>query len=221
MFPSRGSNISLTLQATLPYSLLFKGRRNIDFSDPTLDDEIRFRWVEFYKGRFDAEFYTPLAGKLVLYTASKMGFLGTYNKSLGITPFERYELGEGFQQTRFLGRDPIGLRGYNVITPSGGAPIFNKFIMEMRYPISLNPSATVYTLAFLEGGNFWNSIQDYQPFNLKRSFGVGLRVFLPMFGLLGFDYGIGFDDDDLDAATGDNLFQKYGQFRIILGFEPQ
>ena len=222
LFPSRGSNISLTLQATLPYSLLFKGRRNIDFSDPTLDDEIRFRWVEFYKGRFDAEFYTPLAGKLVLYTAAKMGFLGTYNKSLGITPFERYELGgEGFQQTRFLGRDPIGLRGYNVITPSGGAPIFNKFIMEMRYPISLNPSATVYTLAFLEGGNFWNSIQDYQPFNLKRSFGVGLRVFLPMFGLLGFDYGIGFDDDDLDAATGDNLFQKYGQFRIILGFEPQ
>ncbi|MBB00543.1 MAG: outer membrane protein assembly factor BamA [Saprospirales bacterium] len=222
LFPSRGSNISLTLQATLPYSLLFKGRRNIDFSDPTLDDEIRFRWVEFYKGRFDAEFYTPLAGKLVLYTAAKMGFLGTYNKSLGLTPFERYELGgEGFQQTRFLGRDPIGLRGYNVITPSGGAPIFNKFIMEMRYPISLNPSATVYTLAFLEGGNFWNSIQDYQPFNLKRSFGVGLRVFLPMFGLLGFDYGIGFDDDDLDAVTGDNLFQKYGQFRIILGFEPQ
>ena len=149
LFPSRGSNISLTVQATLPYSLLFKGRRNIDFSDPTLDDEIRFRWVEFYKGRFDAEFYTPLAGKLVLYTAAKMGFLGTYNKSLGLTPFERYELGgEGFQQTRFLGRDPIGLRGYNVITPSGGAPIFNKFIMEMRYPISLNPSATVYTLAF-------------------------------------------------------------------------
>ena len=222
LFPSRGSNISLTLQATLPYSLLFKGRRNIDFSDPTLDDEIRFRRVEFYKGRFDAEFYTPLAGKLVLYTAAKMGCLGTYNQSLGLTPFERYELGgEGFQQTRFLGRDPIGLRGYNVITPSGGAPIFNKFIMEMRYPLSLNPSATVYTLAFLEGGNFWNSIQDYQPFNLKRSFGVGLRVFLPMFGLLGFDYGIGFDDDDLDAATGDNLFQKYGQFRIILGFEPQ
>ena len=124
----------------------------------------------------------------------------TILESLGLTPFERYEVGgEGFQQTRFLGRDPIGLRGYNVITPSGGAPIFNKFIMEMRYPISLNPSATVYTLAFLEGGNFWNSIQDYQPFNLKRSFGVGLRVFLPMFGLLGFDYGIGFDDDDLDA----------------------
>jgi outer membrane protein insertion porin family len=120
-----------------------------------------------------------------------------------------------------LGRDIIGLRGYDILTPDLGAPIFNKYIMELRYPLSLNPSATVYLLGFAEAGNFWMDIKDYKPYDLNRSVGAGLRVFLPMFGLLGFDYGIGFDNTGINAITGNNIFQKYGKFRIILGFEPQ
>lgn len=222
LFPKRGSNISLSFDFTLPYSKLFKGRRNIDFTDEGLSEEKRYNWVEYHKWRFNAEWYTPIAGNLILKTSAKLGFLGQYNQNIGITPFERFELGgEGFNQATFLGRDIIGLRGYDVITPDVGAPIFNKYTMELRYPISLNPSATVYVLAFAEAGNAWESAKTYKPFELRRSFGAGLRVFLPMFGLLGFDYGIGFDDNDLDSVTGTNIFQKYGQFRIILGFEPE
>ena len=222
LYPTRGSNIEFTFGFTLPYSKIFPGRRNIDYTDPNLSDQKRFKWVEYHKWRFDAEWYTPIVGNLVLKTGAKFGFLGTYDRDIGVTPFERYELGgEGFNQVLFLGRDIIGLRGYDVITPDAGAPIFNKYTMELRYPLSLNQSATVYVLAFLEAGNFWNSVSDYRPFELRRAVGAGVRVFLPMFGLLGFDYGIGFDDNDLDAVTGENIFQKYGEFRIILGFEPE
>lgn len=222
LFPKRGSNVSFTFEATLPYSKLFKGRRNLDFDSPELSPETRYNWVEYHKYRFDAEWFTPIAGNLVLHTSAKLGFLGQYNKKIGVTPFQRYELGgEGFNQAQFLGRDIVGLRGYDILTPDLGAPIFNKYIMELRYPLSLNPSATVYVLGFAEAGNYWMDIRDYKPFELRRSVGAGLRVFLPMFGLLGFDYGIGFDNDNVNALTGTNVFQKYGKFRIILGFEPQ
>ncbi|MGB1248094.1 MAG: BamA/OMP85 family outer membrane protein, partial [Chitinophagales bacterium] len=124
LFPTRGSNISLTVDFTLPYSRMFKGRRDIDYTNPELSDETRYQWIEYHKWRFNAEWYTPIAGKLTLRTAAKLGFLGTYNKDIGTTPFERYELGgEGFNQATFLGRDVLGLRGYDVITPSAGAPI--------------------------------------------------------------------------------------------------
>lgn len=222
LFPKRGSNLAFTFEATLPYSKFVPGRKGIDYESPELSPEKRYNWVEYHKYRFDAEWFTPIAGNLILHTSAKLGFLGQYNKKIGVTPFQRYELGgEGFNQAQFLGRDIIGLRGYDILTPDLGAPIFNKFLMELRYPLSLNPSATVYVLGFAEAGNYWSSIKDYKPYDLRRSVGAGLRVFLPMFGLLGFDYGIGFDNDNVNTLTGNNVFQKYGKFRIILGFEPQ
>jgi outer membrane protein insertion porin family len=222
LFPKRGSNVSFTFEFTLPYSKLIKSRRDLDYASADLSPEKRYTWVEYHKYRFDAEWFTPIVGNLILHTSAKLGFLGQYNKNIGVTPFQRYELGgEGFNQAQFLGRDIVGLRGYDILTPDLGAPIFNKYIMELRYPLSLNPSATVYVLGFAEAGNFWMDVKDYRPYDLKRSVGAGLRVFLPMFGLLGFDYGIGFDNTGINAITGNNVFQKYGKFRIILGFEPQ
>lgn len=222
LFPKRGSNVSFTFEFTLPYSKLFKNRKGLDWSDPEVGPVERFKLVEYHKYRFDAEWYTPIFGNLIFHTSAKLAFLGTYNRDMGLTPFQRYEMGgDGFNQMQFLGREIVGLRGYDIITPDLGAPIFNKYIMELRYPLSLNPSATVYLLTFAEAGNFWMDIKDYKPYDLRRSVGVGLRVFLPMFGLLGFDYGIGFDKNDINSVTGNNIFQKYGNFRIILGFEPQ
>ena len=168
------------------------------------------------------DWYTPLSKnqKLVFRASAKFGFLFSYNRNVGLTPFGRFELGGdglsgGYQLTA---RDIVSLRGYDVLNQTNGSPIFNKFTFELRYPISLNPSATVYTLLFAEGGNVYNDIKKYNPANLKRSVGAGVRIFLPMFGLLGFDYGIGFDEV---KGNGNNLFTKYGKFRIILGFEPE
>ncbi|MEZ4917065.1 MAG: outer membrane protein assembly factor BamA [Chitinophagales bacterium] len=220
LYPRHGSTINFTVDATLPYSKLFKGRKAIDYT--TAEADVKYKLIEYHKWRFDVAWYTPIVGNLVFHTSAKLGFLGKYNKDIGVTPFERYQLGgQGFNSFTILGTDIIGLRGYDVITPSGGSPIMNKYTMELRYPISLNPSATIYALGFFEAGNYWNSLKEYKPYELKRSFGVGVRAYLPMFGLLGFDYGIGFDDRDNNALTGKNMFSKYGQFRIILGFEPE
>lgn len=222
LFPRRGSTFSFSLDATLPYSKLFKGRKNIDYNSSDTSPAEKYKLIEYHKWRVNADWYTPIVGNLIFHASAKLGFLGTYNKDLGITPFERYQLGgQGFNQFTILGTDIIGMRGYDVITPDGGSPIMNKYSMELRYPISLNPSATVYALGFFEAGNYWDNYKDYKPYELRRSFGAGLRVFLPMFGLLGFDYGIGFDDTDINALTGKNMFSRYGQFRIILGFEPE
>ena len=222
LFPRNGSTFSLQLDVTLPYSKLFKGRRDIDYASSETPASEKYKLIEYHKWRFNADWYTPIVGNLVFHASAKLGFLGTFNKDLGVTPFERYQLGgQGFNQFTILGTDIIGMRGYDVITPDEGSPIMNKYSFELRYPFSLNPSATVYAVGFFEAGNFWNNIQDYKPYELRRAFGAGLRVFLPMFGLLGFDYGIGFDDNDVNALTGNNLFSKYGQFRIILGFEPE
>jgi outer membrane protein insertion porin family len=222
LYPSRGSNISLTTKFTLPYSLIFPGRKNLDYTDPDLPDDIKYKWIEYHKWRFDVQWFAPISRneKLVLMAQAKLGFLGLYNKELGYSPFERYEIGgDGLANNQFfIGRDIISQRGYQVYSPSTGAPIFNKYTLELRYPISLNPSATVYGLAFAEAGNYWNSPAEYNPFQLRRAFGAGIRVFLPMFGLLGFDYGIGFDGKP--GRTG-SIFSKYGEFRIILGFEPE
>jgi outer membrane protein insertion porin family len=222
LFPRKGSTLSFSLDITLPYSKLFKGRKNIDYTSSETSPAEKYKLIEYHKWRINADWYTPIVGNLIFHTSAKLGFLGTFNKDIGVTPFERYQLGgQGFNQFTILGTDIIGMRGYDVITPDGGSPIMNKYSMELRYPISLNPSATVYAVGFFEAGNYWNSLKDYKPYELRRSFGAGLRVFLPMFGLLGFDYGIGFDDTDANALTGNNMFSKYGQFRIILGFEPE
>ena len=225
LFPRRGANISFTASATLPYSKMFPGLMSKDFSNPDMPNNEKYKWVEYHKYRFNFDWYTPVVGKLVLKTSAKLGFLGSYNDDIGLTPFERFTLGgDAFQQTSYLGTTPLGLRGYETLqqVENGqaltGFPIFNKYTMELRYPISLNPSATVYVLGFIEGGNVYKSFDEFKPYDLKKSFGAGLRLFLPMFGLLGFDYGIGFDNGN---TIGNNIFEKYGKFRIILGFEPE
>ena len=223
IFPKNGSKVSLSVQATLPYSA-FRSER--DYSE--LPAEERFRWLEYHKWRFDAEWYTPIAGNLTLKASVKIGMLGFYNKQIGTSPFERFQLGgDGInnQQFGFAGVDIISLRGYEVneleanLDPSGGnssTPVFDKFTVELRYPLSLNPNSTIYVLAFAQGGNSWRSFRDFNPFDVKRSVGLGLRVFLPMFGVLGFDYGIGFDKN-----TTDRSLSGLGDFNIILGFEPE
>jgi len=224
IFPREGSRISLAVQFTLPYSL-FNGK---DYTD--LPAEERYRWLEYHKWRFDAEWYTPIVGKLVLKASAKIGILGSYNRKVGTVPFERFQVGgDGInnQQFGFQGVDIISMRGYEVSDLSANfdaagrtspAPIFDKFTLEMRYPLSLNPSSTIYVLAFAQGANAWRNLRDFNPFDLKRSAGFGMRVFLPMFGMLGFDYGIGFDKQRLPGQTG---LKGLGDFNIVLGFEPE
>ncbi len=201
IYPKSGSHLSLSAQATPPWSFL-TGKSNADYS--LMSSQEKYRLLEYYKIKFTSAWYTRLAGKLVLYTKLGYGWLGYYNKSLGLTPFQRFYLGgSGLTGYNPLdGREIIALRGYddgqvfNYQRPQnnpGGASIV-KYTSEVRYPISLNPSATVFVLAFAEAGNSWENISDFKPFDVKRSAGVGVRFFLPMFGQLGFDYGWRFDD---------------------------
>jgi len=222
IFPTSGSRFSLSVQLTPPYSAFNGGSRN--FSEETPQE--RFRFVEYHKWRFNAEWFTKLVGNLTLRASAKIGMLGAYNRDLGTSPFERFVLGgDGLanQQGGLLGFDLISLRGYEEDelpnSRNGGAAVFDKFTVEIRYPLSLNPSATIYVLGFFEGGNSWNSFRQFNPFDLRRSAGLGVRVFLPMFGTLGFDYGLGFDKPGLDPANG--IFNNFGNFNIILGFEPE
>lgn len=211
-----------------------------DLNDPnsestfinSLEESRRFNFLEYHKWRFDTEWYFNFTDKLVMAARSKMGFLGSYNSNLGTVPFERFIYGgDGLsnQNSGITGATIISARGYetnefiegngtsvsNNNFSLGGGAIFNKFTVEIRYPLSLNPSSTIFALAFLEGGNVWNDFRDYNPFDLQRAVGGGVRVFLPVFGLLGFDYGIGLDKDPNAASFG-----GFGKFSIILGFEP-
>lgn len=233
LYPASGSKISLSVQLTPPYSIF---NRNANYAEQTPEE--RFKWLEYHKWRFDAEWYTTLAGgndpssnagKLVLKAQAKIGILGFYNRDIGTSPFERFQVGgDGInnQQFGFAGVDIISLRGYEEnqleanLDPNGTSatvptPVFDKFTLELRYPLSVNPSSTIYVLAFAQGGNTWRSLRDFNPFDLKRSVGMGLRVFLPMFGTIGFDYGLGFD------KPGERSFSNLGDFNIILGFEPE
>ncbi len=212
---------------TLPYSFMFKGREDIDYQSPDIPDAVKYKWVEFNKWKFLFEWYMPLYKNLVLKTNANLSFLGMYNHAIGYSPFERVELGgdgiSNLNSLTALGVDIVSLRGYPVVTPNGGAPIYNKYSVELRYPFTLSQSATIYALLFTEAGNFWNDIADYRPYQLARSAGAGVRVFLPMFGLIGFDYGFGWDRESIFGIqpSGNNIFSKYGQFRIILGKEPE
>lgn len=203
MYPRNGSNLSLSASFTPPYSLF----RELDYEN-ALPEE-RYKWLEYHKWNFDSEYYMTLAGKLVLATRAHFGFIGSYNNEIGVGPFERFNLGgDGLTGQNFLlGTDVIGLRGYEnqSITPVDlgdpddpndnieGGTLFNKYVMEVRYPISLAQSATIYALTFVEGGNNWNSFADFNPYNIKKSAGVGLRIFMPAFGLMGIDWAYGFD----------------------------
>lgn len=223
-FYNRGIYFMVQGKFTLPYSLMFNSRKNLDYDDPNLTPADRYKFVEFHKWKIMFEWYVPIVKNLILKTSANMAFLGMYNKRVGLSPFERIEFGgDGLSNLNAgtqLGRDIVSFRGYDVLTPQGGAPIYNKFSMELRYPISLNQSATIYALIFADAGNYWMSMRDYRPYQLAKSVGAGVRVFLPMFGLLGFDYGFGVDKANYGPVSGNNVFSKYGKFRIILGREP-
>jgi outer membrane protein insertion porin family len=159
-------------------------------------DQKRFNWLEYYKIKFKADWFTKIYGKLVLRSLGEFGYLGSYNKSRGIVPFERFYVGgDGLANFAQDGREVIQLRGYpnNSLSSSDGGTIYNKFSLEMRYPITLKAAASIYVLSFLEAGSSWDTFRQYNPFSLKRSAGAGLRIFMPAFGLLGIDFGYGFD----------------------------
>lgn len=258
IFPTYGSEFSLTAKLTPPYSLIngtnyatlgdqkeyklkntvdrqnvpdangnivnigdyidTNGNKVTDFNlaapDVSKVDQKRFNWLEYYKIKFKADWYSKIYGKLVLRTLAEFGFMGAYNQERGSVPFERFYLGgDGSPNYSMDGRETIQLRGYknNSLTPTIedkndprfgqqiGATVFNKFSMELRYPITLKASASIYALAFLEAGSSFSDFKSYNPFALSRSAGVGLRVFMPAFGLLGIDFAHGFD------PVGDNL----------------
>jgi outer membrane protein insertion porin family len=228
LFPTSGSNVQLSGQFTLPYSLLGikSGLEN------------QFKLPEFHKWRFNSEWYVPIGRargaeknkQFILKVAAKYGFIGRYNPNLNVSPFERFQVGDaGLSNTQaLLGFDIIAHRGYPVysnsnpkINPEGANQqeyftIFNKYTTELRYPFSTSASSTIYGLAFFEAANGWYSFKDYNPFKLRRSAGVGMRFFLPMFGLLGFDYGVGFD-----RYNGNTGLKGAAKFTFMLGQEPE
>ena len=219
-YTRRGSALSLSLNLTPPYSLL-----NPDHPETN-------KWIEFHKWMFDASWFTPIVGKLVLNTRAHFGYLGNYNSDRQIGPFERFKmggagLGNNGGGNFLVGTDFVGLRGYGdpneafaiptAQTNQAGGIAFNKYVLEMRYPVSLNPAATVYVLAFAEAGNSYGSYKEYNPYKLYRSAGVGARIFMSAFGLLGFDYGYGFDPVVPQPGTPAGNKQEFGKFHFIIG----
>ena len=190
IFPTSGSEFLIGAKMTFPYSLV-TGK---DYSE--LDDQEKYKWLEYYKFSFKGKWFTALFGKFVLMSNAEMGFLGFYNKDLGYSPFERYYMGgDGLGTYQLDGRETIGLRGYenSSISSPDGDMIYNKFQLEVRYPVTLKPSASIYLLGFLEAGNSYHGFDDFRSFNLKRAAGAGVRIFMPAFGLLGIDFAYGFD----------------------------
>lgn len=228
VFPTGGSSFNVSAKLTLPYSLfngvdyhtLKEEREDLEdiVQDPTYTieerqdanqgiaeiDQERFKWLEFYKIKFKADWYQEIVKKLVLKPSVEFGFLGAYNQDRGDIPFERFFLGgDGLGSYSLDGRESIALRGYpnqsiqpvdaNGFVTNDGGTIYNKYSLELRYPITLKQQAKIFVLGFMEGGISFNDFKNYSPFDIKRSAGVGLRVFMPAFGLLGIDFGYGFD----------------------------
>ncbi|MBC9910630.1 BamA/OMP85 family outer membrane protein [Chitinophaga varians] len=233
IFPRSGSNFMLSAQYTPPYSLFDPSK---DYTKDPISKQ--FNFIEYQKYRFNAEWYVPLSRPMgsdnktfVLKVAAKFGYISRYNNRTTLSPFGRFELGgDGLSNFAIYDRDIISQRGYPVyytsdpsLNPESGQPadyrgftVFNKYVMELRYPFSLNPSSTIFGLAFIEAANGYRDMQDYNPFRLRRSAGIGMRFYLPMFGLLGFDYGIGFDR----IKSGGGL-KDAAKFTFMLGFEPE
>ena len=223
IYPRQGSDFTLSLQLTPPYSLLRKKNkgvldadgnptraaswRDVDYNLQSSRD--RYRWIEYHKWSFKGAVYTKLVGDLVLMARAQFGYLGYYNRNWGYSPFEGYLVGgDGMSGYNTYGQEVISLRGYSnySLTPmtmtqytsqgyAYSGNVYDKFTVELRYPVVLQPQSTIFALVFLEGGNCWSDIKDFNPFQIKRSAGVGVRVFLPVVGLLGVDWGWGFDDD--------------------------
>ena len=235
IYPRSGSEFTASLQLTPPFSLFRKKDwGNLDANgEPTRVDswrdinydnwstEKRFKWIEYHKWKFSGTVYSKLAGDLVLMTRAQFGYLGYYNRKWGYSPFEGFLVGgDGMSGYSTYGSEVIALRGYEnySLTPlqttsynSNGTAyagnVYDKFTIELRYPVVLQTSSTIYALAFLEGGNCWADIRNFNPFQIKRSAGVGVRVYLPMIGLLGVDWGYGFDSTD----------DKKSQFHFVIG----
>ena len=232
IYPRTGSEFSFSLQFTPPYSLFRKytydelgdrvpvnSWKDVNYDDWTAAQ--RYKWIEYHKWKFNGTVYTKLVGDLVLMTRAQFGFLGYYNRNWGYSPFENFQVGgDGMSGYMTYGAEIVSLRGYEdySLTPRKVTPysqnytsyagnVYDKFTVELRYPVILQPQSTIYALAFLEGGNCWSDIREFNPFQIKRSAGVGVRVFLPMIGLLGVDWGYGFDD----AQNGRS------QFHFVLG----
>ena len=215
VFPTGGSSFSISGKFTLPYSLIngvdfadLKNQRAFQNVDGTPDvakiDQERFKWLEYYKVKFTGTWYTRIIDKLVLKTQTDFGFIGAYNLDRGNIPFERFYLGgDGMQNYSLDGRETIALRGYKnqSLSSQNGSLIYNKFSIELRYPITLKPSASIYALSFLESGNGYDTFKSFNPFNSKRSAGMGVRIFMPAFGLLGIDFGYGFDNPAFGSTT--------------------
>ena len=222
IYPRTGSDFSVSLQLTPPYSLLRKkdyglldedgnptkvdSWKKIDYNYQSSQD--RYKWIEYHKWSFKGAIYSKLVGDLVLMARAQFGYLGYYNRNWGYSPFEGFRVGgDGMSGYDTYGSEIVSLRGYEnySLTPQAmssynstgnyyAGNVYDKFTVELRYPVILQPQSTIYALLFLEGGNCWSDIRDFNPFQIKRSAGVGVRVFLPMIGLLGVDWGWGFDD---------------------------
>ncbi len=230
IFPTSGSNFMASVQATPPFSLI---------NNSTSKDN-SYKHPEYHKWRFNAEWYIPLGRPMgaeknrqfIVKMAAKFGFMGRYNRKIDFSPFERFQIGDAGMTNNFglLGYDIIAHRGYPIyensnpgVNPSDDPSqarqfftIFNKYQLELRYPFATNPSSTIYGLTFFEAANGWYNFKDYNPFRLRRSVGVGMRFFLPMFGLLGFDYGVGIDR----LKPGGGL-KSASKFTFMLGYEPE
>jgi len=231
LYPTSGSTFKLSSKFGLPINTLLLGK-NANYSDLTPQEQ--FKWIEYIKPKFTASWYTSLSkrsrkNKFVLNAKAGLGMLIAWNKNIGVPPFERFYLG-GSGLTGFNnldGREIISARGYDDqwLSASQGSPLIAKYSLELRYPISLNPSATVYALTFVEGSNTWENWRTFNPFQVKRAAGVGLRIFLPMFGLMGLDYGFGLDQPDehqvgfsgFNSQTAGKRFPIYGNFQFSIG----
>lgn len=211
LYSRNGSSFSLSLKMTPPFSL-FSGK---DYSSPDITNEEKYKWIEYHKWLFKGQLFNPLTKNtnLVLRTAFEMGFLGYYDVNRQ-SPFEGFIVGgSGMSGYNIYGTEYVALRGYKdySLSPSNGSNLYSKYTMELRYPVTLKPSATIYALAFLEGGNAHVNFQNFSPFKLQRSAGVGVRIYLPMFGLMGIDWGYGFDK--VPGVAGANG----SQFHFVMG----
>jgi len=215
IFPTVGSSFSFSVELTPPYSAF----QNADYS--TMSATEKYKWIEYHKWKVSGSWFTTLLGSksgdsraLVLLTKFEAGILGYYNRKLGPSPFEGFQLGgDGLYGYNLYGRETIGMRGYlnNSLTPEDGGNVYDKFTLELRYPLSLNPTATLFALALVEAGNAWYDIKKFNPFDVKRSAGVGVRIYMPMIGMLGVDWGYGFDE--IPGVTGSNG----SQFHFVIG----
>ena len=222
IFPLGGSEFMLSARFSLPYSLwngvdyanlgnLDEYQDNDGNPDQAKIDQERFKWLEFYKIKFKGTWYTRLVDKLVLRTHTEFGFLGAYNNDRGVIPFDRFFLGgDGMSQYAMDGREMISLRGYpnQSLSTTNGSTIYNRFSLELRYPITLKPAASIFGLTFLEAGQGYDNFREFNPFNSKRSMGFGLRIFMPAFGLLGIDFAYGLDNTN-DANLSPNGWETH------------